>query len=212
MTIRIILADDHPAILAGIHHELRALPSFDIVGLARNAQELIKLVESSPCDVLVTDYAMPDGEFRDGMALISYLQANHPTLKIIVFTTLDNPALSASLKEKGVRAVVNKASDSSLLAATIKSVYACTERSGKQTKIMESQLSVREEEVVRLFVSGLSINEIAERLNRTKQTISSQKTNAMLKLGLTRDADLFRFALETGLDTNEMLDGKTMQQ
>ena len=211
MTIRIILADDHPAILAGIHHELRAMPSFDIVGLARNAQELIKLVESCPCDVLVTDYAMPDGEYQDGMALVAYLQANHPSLKIIVFTTLDNPALSASLKDKGVRAVVNKASDSSLLATTIQSVHANTEPTGKQIKATDSPLSNREEEVVRLFVSGLSINEIADQLNRTKQTISSQKTNAMLKLGLTRDADLFRFALETGLTRNEIVDSKSMQ-
>jgi two-component system capsular synthesis response regulator RcsB len=54
-------------------------------------------------------------------------------------------------------------------------------------------------EVVRLYVSGASINEIAEQLNRSKQTISTQKTSAMRKLGIERDADLFRFAYETGI-------------
>jgi two-component system capsular synthesis response regulator RcsB len=208
MTIRIILADDHPAVLAGIQHELQGHPTFEIVGLARNAQELTELLKTCPCDVLVTDYAMPDGTFKDGMALITHLHDNHPTLKIIVFTTLDNPALSAALKEKGVSDVVNKASESGQLAAKIKAVYAAPAQPRKFVAANEPSLSVREEEVVRLFVSGLSINEIAERLERTKQTISSQKTNAMLKLGLTRDADLFRFALETGLVTAETLEGK----
>jgi two-component system capsular synthesis response regulator RcsB len=60
-------------------------------------------------------------------------------------------------------------------------------------------LTKREFEVVRLFASGLSINEIASQLHRTKQTISSQKASAMRKLGITRDADLFRYAFESGL-------------
>jgi len=199
MTIRIILADDHPAILAGIHHELQARPDFDVVGLARSAQELTQLLQTQSCDVLITDYAMPDGESRDGMALISHLQEQHPDLKIIVFTTLDNPALSQSLKDKGVRAVVTKTSDFELLATAIRSTHKLTDADPQQGATKEALLSAREEEVVRLYVSGLSINEIAEKLGRTKQTISSQKSNAMLKLGLSRDADLFRFALETGL-------------
>ena len=60
-------------------------------------------------------------------------------------------------------------------------------------------LTMREMEVVRLFVSGMSINEIAAQLNRTKQTISARKSRAMRKLGVERDADLFSFAYETGL-------------
>ncbi|OUL17202.1 hypothetical protein B0X78_01080 [bacterium AM6] len=50
-----------------------------------------------------------------------------------------------------------------------------------------------------LFVSGLSVNEIATRLDRRKQTISTQKTTGMAKLGIEKDADLFKFASELGL-------------
>ena len=60
-------------------------------------------------------------------------------------------------------------------------------------------LTRREMEVVRLFVSGLSIGDIAQRLNRGKQTISTQKIMAMRKLGIEREADLFRYAIEMGL-------------
>ena len=53
--------------------------------------------------------------------------------------------------------------------------------------------------MVRLYVSGMSIGEIAKKLNRSKQTISSQKVTAMRKLGIMRDAELFRYAWDTGL-------------
>ncbi|MFP3693768.1 response regulator transcription factor, partial [Burkholderia sp. SIMBA_048] len=59
-------------------------------------------------------------------------------------------------------------------------------------------LSPRELEVARLFASGLSITEIAKRLNRSKQTISTQKAMAMEKLGVGGDAELIRYALESG--------------
>jgi len=61
-----------------------------------------------------------------------------------------------------------------------------------------TELSPREAEVVRLYVSGLRVDEIAERLNRSKKTISTQKNRAMEKLGILRDADLFKYAAEHG--------------
>jgi len=60
-------------------------------------------------------------------------------------------------------------------------------------------LSKRELEVVRMFVSGLTVTEIAERLHRSKKTISTQKGSAMAKLGILRDMDLVRYGMETGL-------------
>jgi two-component system capsular synthesis response regulator RcsB len=63
----------------------------------------------------------------------------------------------------------------------------------------DSKLSRRELEVVRLFVSGMTIKEIAERLNRSIKTISTQKNAAMRKLGIDRDSELFQYAQSNGL-------------
>jgi two-component system capsular synthesis response regulator RcsB len=60
-------------------------------------------------------------------------------------------------------------------------------------------LSPREREVLTLFVAGLGVNAIAEKLDRRKQTVSTQKVNGMAKLGIERDADLFKYAVELGL-------------
>ena len=60
-------------------------------------------------------------------------------------------------------------------------------------------LSKRELEVMRLYASGLTVNEIAERVNRSKKTISTHKARAMQKLGIEREVDLLRYAMEHGM-------------
>lgn len=208
MKIHLLLADDHPALLSGIKHELDSVPSIAIQGVARDSGQLVQLLNSMPCDVLVTDYAMPGGTFGDGITFISYLRRNFPELKIVVFTTLDNPAIVQELSKLGVHSVLGKARETSQLISAIHAVYAGARYFPSEQGIgaptsttmrAGPDLTKRELEVVRLYVTGMSVNEIASHLNRSKQTISSQKSSAMRKLGIERDADLFRFAFETGI-------------
>jgi len=209
MKIHVLLADDHPALLAGIKHELDCIPSIAIQGVARDSGQLVELLNSAPCDVLVTDYAMPGGAHGDGIMFISYLRRHFPDVKIVVFTTLDNPAIVQELSKLGVHSVLSKAHETSQLISAIHAVYAGARyfpsegigASAASTKPRSAgpDLTKRELEVVRLYVSGMSVNEIAAHLSRSKQTISSQKASAMRKLGIEREADLFRFAFETGI-------------
>lgn len=212
MKIRILLADDHPALLSGIQHDLATITTLEVVGVARDSGELVELLQHNPCDVLVTDYAMPGGTYGDGMTFISYLRRSYPALKIVVFTTLDSPAIVQELAKLGVNSVLGKVNETSHLISAIHAVHAGARYFPSQTSHPGAassggnnggklELTKRELEVVRLYVSGQSINEIAEQLHRSKQTISSQKTSAMRKLGIERDADLFRFAYETGIAT-----------
>jgi two-component system capsular synthesis response regulator RcsB len=212
MTIKLALADDHPAVLAGIKHELAGIPTIAIVGTARNSTEIIELLDRTPCDILVTDYAMPGGAYGDGMTLLSFLRRHYPALKIIVFTTIDNAAIVSEVSKLGIPAMLNKVGEVAHLIYAIYAVYAGASyfspgaaqqtlriRHGRATTDRVRQLTPRETEVIRLFLSGLSINEIARVLSRAKQTVSAQKKTAMRKLGIERNADLFRFAHETGL-------------
>jgi two-component system capsular synthesis response regulator RcsB len=213
--IRVILADDHPVMLRGIEHELSDVASIQLVGTARNSTELIALLASKKCDVLVSDYAMPAGEYGDGIALFSLIKRRYPDIKIVVLTMLDNPAVIRALVTQQVTCIVSKSDAVTHLVPAVHAVH----HGGKYysptiNEIVESIdwnrrgrggsdiLSQRESEVVRLFASGLTVNEIAERLSRSKKTISTQKTKAMEKLGIERDVDLFRYALENGLVTS----------
>ncbi|WP_137823799.1 response regulator transcription factor [Pseudomonas sp. D(2018)] len=216
MKIRLLLADDHPALLSGLKHELSAIPTLEILGTAADSGALVEILQSHTCDVLVTDYVMPGGQYGDGMGLLSYLRRTYPQLKIVVFTTMENPALTQEMAKLGVNALLGKTQHTNQLISAIHAVYAGSNyfpsddvalgRSGiTQNPASNLALTKREFEVVRLYVSGLSINEIAEQLHRTKQTISSQKASAMRKLGISRDAELFRFAFESGMASSPAL-------
>src|SRR5579864_5566745 len=209
---RVVVADDHPVILFGAETALLKFPDIQVVARARQSTELIKILHSVPCDVLITDLAMPGGQFGDGLPLIGYLRRNFPTLPIVVLTMLENAALLKRLSELGVESVVNKSDDLGHIGFAVQhvrrrqeymspSVRASLESlrinaSGKTTEVM---LSRRELEVVRLFVSGMTIKEISEQLSRSIKTISTQKNTAMRKLGLERDSELFQYAQSNGL-------------
>jgi len=213
MQINVVLADDHPALVAGLKYALEPVRTIKIIGTARNSSEIIEQLETVHCDVLVVDYVMPNGAYGDGLALLSYLRRRYPDLKIIVFTTVDNPAIVREIARLGVQSYLNKANDPDRLVSAIHAVYANaiyfpTGSAGHEFSVKtaangpseRTALSKREIEVIRFYISGMSIGEIAKKLNRSKQTISSQKTTAMKKLDLVRDAELFRYAWETGVD------------
>ena len=211
-SIRIAIADDHPAVLIGIESVLKEVSTVELVGAVKNSTELIDLLNLQSCDVLVTDYAMQGGEYGDGIILLEFLRRRYPDLKVVVMTMMDNPGVLRALINHGVKCILSKSDDSTHLipavhiafssgqyfSPTIASMLAAINDSGKQ-EITQKELSKREFEVVRLYVSGLTVNEIAARLNRSKQTVSSQKASAMKKLGIVREADLFKYAMETGL-------------
>ncbi len=91
--IRVVVADDHPVILFGAEQALLKFQGIRVVARAKQSTELVKILQTTPCDVLVTDLAMPGGQYGDGLPLIGYLRRNFPDLPIVVLTMLENAAL-----------------------------------------------------------------------------------------------------------------------
>jgi two-component system, NarL family, captular synthesis response regulator RcsB len=210
MKIRLILADDHPTVLSGVRYELSRVPTIEIAGTATCTDELVALLSRAACDVLITDYAMPGGDIADGLPLLKYVRRHWPNVRIIVLTTIDNPAMLSEMAKSGAQSVLSKLDDVNHLIAAVHAVHAGATYFSPNVKVRTAPslpqvsrsaqaLTSREAEVVRLYVSGLTISEIAAQLNRAKQTVSAQKVKAMKKLGIERDADLFQYAYETGL-------------
>ena len=212
---RIILADDHPVVLGGAKIALCSPPDsmFSVVALAHNADELINHLEQTPCDLVISDYAMPYGRFPDGMALMGYLKRHFTRIPLVVMTTMRNPSLLQALLNAGVKGLFDKRSPMQELKRAAQRVisgrsYLCPAfASALQAQtLVESEsgtsgvsLSERELEVVRLFVQGLSGRQIAAQLNRSEKTISRQKRTAMDKLGLDHGGGLVEFAQLNGL-------------
>lgn len=209
--IRVVIADDHPAIVEGIKQSI-AVSTVELMGTARNSTQIIELLDKGVADVLVTDYAMPGGEFGDGLPLFEFILRRYPDIKIVVMTMMDNPGVLRTLIALGVRCIISKSDDASHLipaihiassggqyfSPTVNAIVQTLDKPpGQDNKNVN--LSKRESEVIRLYVSGMKINDIAAQLHRSKQTVSSQKNSAMKKIGVASDADLFKYALEVGL-------------
>ncbi|WP_030131403.1 response regulator [Pseudomonas sp. QTF5] len=208
--LRIIIADDHPVVLMGA--EMTLGTTFSIVAQAQSADQLIGHLQRTPCDVLISDYSMPDGQFPDGLNLMNYVKRHFHQTRLIVMTMLSNPSIHQALLKLGVDGLFDKRSLLCELKQCVDEVmrgrrflspaFAQGLRAqsvSRQAGAPVAGLSERELEVVRLFVQGLSGRQIAAQLNRSEKTISRQKRTAMDKLGLGHDGGLMEFARVSGL-------------
>ncbi|SAL43690.1 DNA-binding response regulator [Caballeronia terrestris] len=214
MKLRVVLADDHPFVLLGIRATFSTDESLEIVGEAVNASALIALLERTRCDVLVTDFAMPEqgSQTEDGLRLIRRVCRDWPHIRIVVLTSMSNVAILRSILNAGAMSLLNKVESMEELAAAVRfagvgrrylstSIVSALAVAGAETDTLAEgpRLSPREIEVVRMFASGMSITEIARSLDRDVRTISRQKRDAMNKLGVRNDPGLFAFARAHGL-------------
>jgi two-component system capsular synthesis response regulator RcsB len=135
---------------------------------------------------------------------------------LIAVTMMTNPNVIRSLIAQGVDGILSKSdsltyvSDSlyatlsgkKFLSPSIQTIVKMHGIGASAADAPVNKLTIRELEVVRLFVSGLTVSEIAERLHRSKQTVSTQKMSAMRRLGIRRDADLIKYGMESDLAMN----------
>src|SRR5262249_2932676 len=160
------------------------------------------VMQATVCDVLVTDLAMPgeSGDAEDGLRLIRRIRGSWPQVRIVVLTSLTNAAILRSIMAAGVLGMLNKIESMDELAAAIRaagagrphvsrSVLEAISAAGGATHGMSPMrdLSPRQTEVLRMFVRGHSISEIAQHLDRDVRTVSRQKRDAMAKLGVSND-------------------------
>ncbi|MGX7005438.1 response regulator [Caballeronia sp. KNU42] len=214
MKLRIVLADDHPFVLLGIRATFSMDENLEVVAEAASAAELLRLLAYTPCDVLVTDFAMPEQglQAEDGLRLIKRLRRDWPAISIVVLTSMSNVAILRSILAAGAMSLLNKVESMDELAAAVRfagvgrrylstSIVSALAVAGAETDGLGEgpRLSPREIEVVRMFASGLSITEIARFMQRDVRTISRQKRDAMGKLGVQNDPGLFAFARAHGL-------------
>lgn len=211
MKSTVVIADDHPIVLAGICNFIDRNPEFEIIGLAQTPLALIRLMQSREPDIVICDYSMPceDG-VGDGLKLISYLNRNFQKARILIFTMLSSSAIVEEMYRAGASGVVRKSGDlrelrSALIMLAAQQEYRSSNLPAQNLALAEgggvsvASLSPREFEVIRLYVNGLGVGDIAKRLNRSSRTVSSQKVNAMRKLGVDTDQKLVALCLKSSL-------------
>ncbi|ALM86409.1 response regulator transcription factor [Bordetella sp. N] len=210
--IRVVLADDHPIVLLGIKNALATAPDISVVGSADSPDSLFACLAQTPCDVVVTDFSMPGGTQPDGLAMLQQLRAQYPHIHVVVLTKIATPTMISPALQAGALALVEKsaaikeistaiqraASGLSYFTESIRNEFAALGVAQSQLTA-RAALSPREMEVVRLFASGRTNNEIAQILGLSAKTTSRQKQDAMRKLAARNDAELIAYAKDLGL-------------
>ncbi|MBO3277691.1 response regulator [Pseudomonas schmalbachii] len=211
--VRVVLADDHPIVLAGVREVIERDARFVVVGEARNSSELVQLCTDVRPDIVITDYNMPgDRAYGDGIKLIDYLRRHFPDTRILILTMLSNNLILSSLYDLGVSGVILKNGDLNEILVALAALSqgrtyrgpgmqsgssVATNRDDIGARI--ASLSVKEFEVLRHFVSGMTVGEIAEHLKRSVKTVSAQKIAAMRKLDVDSDQALLLFCIKANL-------------
>ena len=207
--IKAVIADDHPVVLVGLREMILRDPRFELVGEAVSSSQLVTLLASNQPDLVITDFNMPgDDTYGDGLQLIEYIIEHFPAVKILVLTMVSNQLIISRLLEMGVAGVIAKnhiheeigkalnalANDRPYVAPSVQAMSVLA-----NAKVIDerfSNLSPREVEVLRLFVTGSSVSEIARLLNRSVKTVSTQKVSAMHKLEVLTDHALLTYCIK----------------
>ena len=210
--LKVIIADDHPIVLLGVRELVERDPRFCVVGEAVCSKGLIELLEQQAVDIVITDYNMPaDSPYGDGLKLVDYLKRHYPRVQILILTMISNHLILTRLQELGVVGVIQKNQlhteiELALNAIARQGTYKSLESA--KTSVIESttaldervaSLSPKEFEILRLFVAGKSVGDIARSQSRSAKTISAQKISAMRKLEVSSDQDLLAYCLERSI-------------
>ncbi|MGL3336724.1 response regulator [Pseudomonas aeruginosa] len=208
--LNVVVADDHSIVLLGVREVLEKDPGFQLVGEASCSSELIRMVGEVRPDILITDYCMPgDSQYGDGVKLIEYVCRNFPRTRVLIFTMMSNPLILSKLYDVGVAGVVLKSGARNELLTALSTlrrgrVYRCSSPPSTHSVLSiddelmarVATLSIKELEVLRDFVMGLNLREIALKRNRSIKTISAQKISAMRKLNAENDQMLMTYCIQ----------------
>lgn len=213
--IRLIVADDHAVLRAGLRLLLEAETDMTVVGEAGDAASALALAEQLKPDVVLLDLTMPGAS---GLAVIAQLRQVSERLRILILTMHDDEAyLRQALAAGASGYLLKKAADVELLSA-IRAVHgggvylhpdharglldamverARTDRKGEAAT--KQSLSPREEELLRLIALGHTNQQVARQLYLSVKTVETYRSRLMAKLGLANRAELVRYALQRGM-------------
>ena len=210
--IRLLLADDHTVLRAGLRLLLDSQEDMIVIGEAISGEEAIEKARALKPDVVLLDISMPG---MGGLNAISRI-SNEEITKVLMLTMhQDKEYLQQALSEGAKGYVLKQAADTELLDAIrrvargevyvdkqlaqelFKNMY----RSDNSGRTAASSLSEREKEVLKLVALGYTNKEIGESLSVSIKTVETHKAKIMEKTGCQRRSELVRYAIQNGFIT-----------
>lgn len=215
--IRVVLADDHAVVRAGLKAVLTSARDISVVGEATNGKEAIAVVDRMKPDVVVMDLSMPE---LDGTAATKAIAGNGGQTRVLILTmhTEDDyllPLLEAGAAGYLVKSVADRELVNAVRAVAHGDAYVSPSASRILVKGVQRKdpaqadrerfeaLTQREQDVLRYVAQGYSAPEIGEKLSISPKTVDTYKQRIHEKLGLSHRAEYVKFALKLGLLTDD---------
>lgn len=210
--LRILLADDHAVLRAGLKLLLNNEADFTVVGEAADGEAVMQLVESVEADILLLDLSMPK---MSGLECLRQIKKRSCGIKILVLTMYQEEQYIKEAMQLGAAGYLEKNSLDTELFKALRTVAAGKRYLSQQDAQVlldglfkspeeiqlppETFLSKREKQVLELLVRGHSMSDIAESLYLSIKTVSTYKTRLMIKLNCTQKSELVDYAIKHNL-------------
>jgi DNA-binding NarL/FixJ family response regulator len=208
--IRVLLADDHSLVRAGIRSLLGAMADVQVVGEAASGEEALEMVKSARPDVVLMDIAMKG---ITGLEAAASLRERHPEVRVVILSMHSGEEYVLQALRAGAAGYLLKDAATGELELALRSVMrgeswlspavsrqvvdGYVQRPGGEAA--PEALTARQREVLRLVAGGKSTKEIAFLLNLSVKTVETYRSQIMERLGIRDVAGLVRYALRTGL-------------
>ncbi len=209
MTIRVVVADDHPLLRAGLVSVLNASSDLRVVGEAGNGAEVLLSIRDVPFDVLLLDVSMPG---KSGLDLMRQIRKDHPRLPILIVSSHPEDQYALRAIKAGASGYVTKMSAPADLVTAVRTVSNGrkfitpalaelladhVERPDEGTP--HESLSDREFQTLKMIAAGHSLTEIAEVLCISVKTVSVYRSRVLEKMRMKSNVELTRYVVERGL-------------
>lgn len=205
---RVLIADDHAILRAGLKHLLSEYPDILVAGEAGNGQEVLAKVRDEKWDVLLLDMTMPG---KSGIELIKQVKQLVPKLPILILSMHKEDLYAVRALKAGAAGYLCKDNAEDQLVPALRKVAAgglyitptVAEKlaanmlhDNPESSQPHTRLSDREYQVFQAIVAGESVSDIAQKLNLSVKTVSTHKTHIFEKMGCANMADLIRYAIQ----------------
>jgi NarL family two-component system response regulator LiaR len=201
--LKVLLADDHRLMLAGIRRALEAAEDIEIVGEAHSGSQVLPLVSRTNPDVVLLDLRMPE---MDGLACLELIRKRHAEVKVVVLSVFsDSEHIETALKRGACGYIVKTVNPIDLPSAIRQVVEGAVYHALGLPEVDESAsaraagLTDREIAILKAVARGLSNQSIGKELWVTEQTVKFHLTNIYRKLGVANRTEAARYAYQNGL-------------
>jgi two-component system, NarL family, invasion response regulator UvrY len=207
--IRIIVADDHPVVRAGIKEILAEDPTLDVTDEASSGHELLRKIRDHEFDVIILDISMPG---IDGLDTLKQIKSENPKARVLILTIHPEARYAVRCLRMGADGYLTKGSAPTELIGAIKRIsqgrkYISLSLAEKLTeeldqdsgKLPHQSLSDREYQVMVMISSGKPLKEIADQLSLSTKTVSTYRSRILEKMKLNNNSELMLYAIRNGL-------------